>query len=112
MYPTLPTTNHPANFRAVKYLSLVAMLFLSGCETFTHIAVTDLQGEPISDWIAEGRVRKSDNGYLIKAVERRTPPPYPTLNRYPNGRAATVIGPNITLEEIDKPDWLSEMEVK
>jgi hypothetical protein len=112
MQQTLPTTHRPASLRPVKYLSLVALLFLSGCETFTHIAVTDLQGAPISEWIAEGRVKKSQGGYIIKAVERRTPPPYPTLNRYPNGRIATVVGPNIVLQEIDKPDWLSDMEVR
>jgi hypothetical protein len=112
MLPALPIRKHPATFRAVKYLSLLAMLALTGCQTFTHISVTDLQGDPISDWIAEGRVRKVEEGYLIKAVERRTPPPFPTLNRYPNGRAATVVGPNITFQEIDKPDWIADLEVR
>jgi len=111
MLPALPIQNHPATFRAVKYLSLLATLALTGCQTFTHISVTDLQGDPISDWVAEGRVRKVPEGYLIKAVERRTPPPYATENRYPNGRVATVVGPNITLQEIEKPDWIKDLEV-
>lgn len=110
MLPTLPKSNPPASFRAVKYLSLLALLFLSGCETFTHIAVTDLSGAPISDWVAEGRVKKVEEGYLIKAVERTTPGPYPTRNRYPNGRVATVVGPNIILQEIEKPEWIAELE--
>lgn len=85
---------------------------LSGCATFTEIKVTDLQGEPISTWIAEGRVKKLNSGYAIKAIERTTPPPYPTNTRYPQGRAAMVVGPNITLQEIEKPEWVSEMEVQ
>jgi hypothetical protein len=107
----LPIQKQPATFCDVKYLSLLAAFALTGCQTFTHISVTDLQGDPISDWIAEGRVKKVPEGYLIKAVERRTPEPYATLNRYPNGRAATVVGPNITLQEIEKPEWIKEMEV-
>ena len=113
MLPTLPTPNRPATNCCVKYLSLAAALMcLSGCTTFTEIKVTDLQGDPISTWVAEGRVKKMNGGYAIKAIERITPPPYPTTNRYPLGRAAMVVGPNITLQEIEKPEWVSEMEVK
>ncbi len=112
MLPTLPRIQRPATVRSVKYLSLLALTFLGGCHTFTQLSVTDLSGDPISTWVAEGRVRKVPEGYLIKAVERNTPTPYATNNRYPNGRAATVIGPNIILQEIDKPAWLVELDGK
>ncbi len=113
MLPTLPTLNRPATNRSVKYLSLAAaLLCLSGCATFTQITVTDLHGDPISTWLAEGKVRKGGGGYIIKALERTTPPPYPTTNRYPNGRIATVVGPNIVLQEVEKPAWVDEMEIK
>jgi hypothetical protein len=112
MLPTLPRFKRAATLRPVKYLSLLALTFLTGCQTYTHLAVTDLQGQPISDWVAEGRVHKVPEGYLIKAIERKTPAPDAICNRYPNGRAATVVGPNIILQEIEKPEWLSDMEIQ
>ncbi len=112
MLPTLPPPKRPATNLAVKYLSLAALLCLSGCATFTEIKVTDLQGDPISTWVAEGPIKKANGGYAIKAIERSTPPPYPTHSRYPNGRAAMVVGPNISLQEIEKPEWVSAMEVR
>lgn len=112
MLPTLPRFVPPASVRAVKYFLLLAVSFLAGCQTYTKISVSDLAGAPISDWVAEGKVKKVPEGYIIKAVERDTPPPYPTHNRYPNGRVATVVGPNIILQEIDKPDWLVELDGK
>jgi hypothetical protein len=110
MLPTLPRSNRPATVRPVKYFLLLAVSFLAGCQTYTKISVSDLSGAPISDWVAEGKVKKVPEGFIVKAVERNTPPPFPTHNRYPNGRVATVVGPNIILQEIDKPDWLVELD--
>ena len=110
-----------ATLRTVKYALILAFVLLAGCETtrpdkdsspkkYTRFTVTDPSGDLISEWIAEGRFKKSDQGYEIHAVERHTAPPFPVTNQYPNGRHATVVGPNIVLEEIAKPDWLKKLD--
>ncbi|MEO6742469.1 MAG: hypothetical protein ABIP20_19680 [Chthoniobacteraceae bacterium] len=105
----------------MKYALILAFAFLAGCENtstrkesssakYTKLSVTDPSGDLISEWIAEGHVKKSDQGYTIKAIERRTPAPYPTDSQYPNGRVSTVVGPNIVLEDIEKPEWLKKLD--
>ena len=118
-------TSTAATVRPVKYFLLLAFALLAACENtrtrkepdadgdsrkYTKLSVTDPSGDLISEWIAEGSVKKSDQGYTIKAVERRTPGPYPTDSQYPNGRVSTVAGPNIVLEDIEKPDWLKKLD--
>ena len=105
----------------MKYAQLLAFAHLAACETtrpdkksppekYTKLTVTDPNGDLISEWIAEGHVKKSDQGYTIHAVERRTAPPFPTDSQYPNGRLSTVVGPNIVLEDTEKPDWLKKLD--
>ena len=112
-----------ATLRAVKYAPLLAIALLAGCENtstrkesshdkYTKITVTDPQGDVISEWIAEGPVKKNEQGYTIHAIERRTPGPYSTDSQYPNGRMSTVVGPNIVLEDTEKPDWLKKLDDK
>ena len=109
--------------RTVNYAILLAIALLAGCENtstrnetstakYTKISVTDPSGDLISEWIAEGPVKKADQGYTIHAVERRTPGPYPTDSQYPNGRMSSVVGPNIVLKDIEKPDWLKKLDEK
>ena len=106
---------------AVKYALILAFVLLAGCETtrpdkdspskkYTKFTVTDPSGDLISEWIAEGHFKKSDQGYQIHAVERHTAPPFPVTHEYPNGRSATVVGPNIVLEDVEKPDWLKKLD--
>ena len=108
----------------MKYLLLLAFALLTGCETtrtkkdsdaddarkYTKLTVTELSGDVVSEWIAEGRVKKADQGYTIKAVERRTAPPDRTESKYPNGRISTVAGQNIILEDVEKPEWLKKLD--
>lgn len=102
----------------MKYLLLLCLPLLAGCETtkhtgeieYTKLTATDLNGDLIAEWIAEGKTTKNQYGYEINAIERRSAPPYPTTNRYPNGRKATVVGPNIILETVEKPAWLHELD--
>ncbi|MEO6787953.1 MAG: hypothetical protein ABI318_17655 [Chthoniobacteraceae bacterium] len=105
----------------MKYILLLAFALLAGCENtktekesdsgkYTKLTVTDLTGDLVSEWIAEGHVKKSEQGYTINAVERRTAPPYPTDSQYPNGRISTVVGQNIILEDVEKPGWLKKLD--
>jgi hypothetical protein len=101
----------PATFRRVKYLALLALATLTGCQThYTRLVVTDFTGVHISTWIAEGPVKKHELGYRIRAVERTSGGAYPTTSRYANGWSAVVAGPNITQEEVPKPAWLEELD--
>gem|GEM_PF-1139445 len=110
--------------QALRILSLLAVCFLAtacddispypkvgkGKQIYTMITVTDARGDLISTWVAEGRVRKMENMYFIKAVERHLPPPEEFSMRYANGRTANVVGPNIVLQEVPKPEWLAELD--
>ena len=102
----------PATFRHVKLLPLFAVVaLLAGCQTpYTKLTVTDHQGDRIAEWIAEGPVKKTEQGYGIKAVERTSRAPHAITNRYPNGWHTQVIGPNIVRQRVDKPLWLAEMD--
>lgn len=110
-----------ATVRTVKYAPLLAIALLAGCENtstrketsaskYTRLTVTDPTGDVISEWMAEGPVKKDDQGYTIHAIERRTPGPYPTDSQYPNGRLSSVVGPNIVLEDAEKPAWLQKLD--
>lgn len=108
----------PATFRAVKFLPLLAFVLLAGCQTYsgspsyTKFTVTDHQGDRIADWVAEGCVKKVEQGYAIKAVERHSGPPNEVVNKYPNGWHTTVVGPNIVRQPVDKPQWLAELDAE
>ena len=115
-----------ATVRAVrlrKVLPLFALaLIASGCSVFDRssvftrepvyrkVRVTDLQGQLIADWVAEGRVWSYGKAYRFNAVERRTGGPYPVLSKYPQGRKVIVDGPNIVVLPTGKPLWLYEIE--
>lgn len=102
----------PASIQVVKFLSLFAFAFLTGCQTYTKFTVTDHQGERIADWIAEGSVKKVEQGYEIKAVERHSGPPDVVVNKYPNGWRTTVVGPNIVRQPVEKPAWLVALDAE
>ena len=97
----------------MKFLPLLAIAFLSGCQThYTKFNVTDYQGNRVATWIAEGSYYPSDYGYKINAVERTSGPPHVMTNHYPNGWATRVVGPNITHEKVEKPAWLVDLDGK
>jgi hypothetical protein len=97
----------------MKFLPLLALpvLCLTGCQTtYTRLTVTEFDGAPVSEWVAEGWVRKVDQGYAIRAVERHVAGPPPVTRRFPNGWRTLVVGANILREEIDKPAWLVALD--
>jgi hypothetical protein len=91
----------------MKFLPLFALLALAGCQTpYTRLTVTNFDGERVSDWVAEGPVRRTEQGYAVRAVERTVEGAHPVTRRFPNGWRTTVVGANIIRERIDKPAWL------
>ena len=95
----------------MKLLPFIAVLALTGCQTtYTRLTVTNFDAEKVSEWIAEGPVRRVDQGYVIRAVERRTEGAFPVVLRFPNGWKTTVVGTNIIQEDTDKPDWLVALD--
>jgi hypothetical protein len=101
----------PVTFRCVKYLALLAIITLTGCQTrYTRLNVTDYTGTRLATWVAEGPVRKHELGYKIRAVERTSGGAYPVTSRYANGLKTVVTGPNITREDIEKPAWLIDLD--
>jgi hypothetical protein len=63
----------------------------------------------VSDWIAEGRVVRTEVGYKFHAVERDTAPPYPQSIHYPEGRKMEISGPNLIVRPCGQPLWLYEL---
>ena len=95
----------------MKFLPLLALLALTGCTTtYTRLTVTNFDGERVSDWVAEGSVVRSEQGYQIRAVERTAEGAHPVTRRYPNGWRTVVVGAHVVMEEIDKPAWLVALD--
>lgn len=72
--------------------------------------MTNIRGELVADWIAEGRVVKSDRGYAFRAVERISAPPFMTVTHFPHGRRMNIAGANIIVTPTEKPYWLFAMD--
>jgi hypothetical protein len=91
--------------------ALAALVALTGCQTtYRRLTVTNFDGEPVSTFVSEGRIYKREHGYDIRAVERYVDGPHPVSRRFPNAWRTTVVGANVVVEEIDKPDWLVAMD--
>ncbi len=96
------------------------MLLVSGCVTplgrknwrqnYRKVTVTNLRGEPVAEWIAEGNVWRAGEGYRFTAVQRICPPPYVTNVHYPQGRRVQISGPHITVGPCGKPEWLEQID--
>jgi len=95
------------------FMPLVAALAMTACETapyYTKFRVTNVRGELIADWTAEGPFRKIESGYRIKAIERTSAPPRAQITRYPNGWNTIIDGPHIVHQECGKPYWLYQLD--
>jgi len=108
-------------FRSILLLSAATLLW--GCESFSYtsnvfsrnrpyrkVRVTNLEGGLIADWIAEGFVHRSGNGYRFKAVQRLSGDPLPQVTKYPLGRRVLVHGPHIVIFPCGKPEWLYRLD--
>jgi hypothetical protein len=115
----------PVIVRRVKFSRLLllslAVLLLASCASYFErsnapyrkyyrVRVTNVRGEIVADWVAEGRVAKTERGYAFRAVERTSAPPFMTNTRFPHGRKVSIGGANIVVTPADKPYWLFEMD--
>jgi hypothetical protein len=105
--------------RLVILVLLLPLMLLCGCHgdrymgvsrTYSRVRVTNPRGELIADYIAEGRVRRTERGYEFKAVERTSTMPYMVHIRYPRGRQIDAAGPNIIVTRSGKPEWLYQVD--
>jgi hypothetical protein len=95
----------------MKFLPLFGIVLLTGCQTtYHHVTVTNFDGEVVSEWVTEGPIRRNDQGYAVRAVERTVYGAHPVVRRFPNGWRTNIVGPNILREEVEKPDWLEAID--
>lgn len=108
---------------AVLFLRLLlvcaALSTLSGCAFFYGhspfqryhlVRVTDIRGELVAEWVAEGFVARTERGYRFKAVERLSGGRYREEIHYPLGRQIEIGGQNIVVARTGKPLWLYQLE--
>lgn len=105
------------NFRRLlPALSLLALFALAGCVTYERgrgwvpryyrVVLTDYRGHMLTEWIAQGAVRRTETGFRFRAVERYHTGPTPQSIRYPEGRIVDTAGPNLTVAQCAEPRWL------
>ncbi|MCE9610192.1 MAG: hypothetical protein K8R23_08275 [Chthoniobacter sp.] len=102
-----------------RLLPLLAALIFASCATwdfsghhgdYTKLRVTNHRGGVMSEWVARGKIKRTEAGYRITAVERRSAAPYAQLSKYPEGWRTTVTGPHIERWRCGQPYWLYEWE--
>jgi len=95
-----------------RLLLLLAALVFAGCATgeYTKFRVTNQRGEVLAEWVARGKIARTEAGYRITAVERRSGAPYALLSKYPEGWRTTVAGPHIRHWRCGQPFWLYAWE--
>ncbi len=106
----------------MKLLFLPVLALLAGCHAtgrynpvistteYSRVVATDLRGRPIAEYIAEGPVRDTAEGYRFRAVERRIYRPEQLTFRYPLGRPLTAGAPNLGVFPCHKPEWLAGLD--
>lgn len=77
---------------------------------YHKVMSTDFEGRRIAEYISEGEVIKTDDGFLFAAVQRRIFQPKVLEFRYPLGRVITVKTPNVIIVPATKPTWLRDLD--
>jgi len=103
------------------FLAAVTVSFLGGCAVqqrevlcelpYWRVVSTDVEGCWISEYIAEGEITPTCNGYCFRAVQRRTFQPLTLTYKYPLGRFVKAQAPNIIITPTCKPYWLKVMDL-
>ena len=103
-----------------------AALSLAGCHTcrpcvtilpgvrcapsYWRVTLTDFEGCPISEYIAEGPVCENGCGVNFWAIQRKIFTPFPLTFRYPLGRPVQTGASHIIVVPAPKPYWLCGSE--
>lgn len=77
---------------------------------YWRVVSSDFEGRRIAEFIAEGRVRETEDGYCFRAVQRRIFTPYALEFHYPLGRPVTVNASNVVVTPATKPLWLENVD--
>ena len=96
-----------------------AVVFLNGCYTvyphppkavreqdYYRVVTADFEGKRIAEFVSEGPVKETDDGFTFWAVQRRIFEPKVLEFHYPLGRQVTVAASNTVSTPTCKPHWL------
>ncbi len=102
------------------FLALACAALLTACDTledqlggppkYSRVIETNVRGEWLFTWIAEGGVHHGDEGWSFRAVERHVYNKPDLTIHYPLGRRVTVAAPNVLVEPAEKPEWLESLD--
>src|SRR5687768_12133381 len=88
-------------------LLLLVALGFSSCAQYHKVVETDVRGNLIVSWVAQGPIIPRDGGYRFKAVQRNICDPEMEFH-YPLGWKVNVSAPNFIIVPTKKPAWLYE----
>ena len=77
---------------------------------YYRVVTSDFEGKRIAEYVAEGEVIKTDDGFTFNAVQRKSFGPPVECYRYPLGRPITVQASNVVSLPTCKPLWLRELD--
>ena len=99
--------------------TLCVSLLLTGCvsvettppkaekeQDYYRVTTADFQGKRIAEFVSEGPVKRTEDGFTFWAVQRRIFEPEIMEFHYPLGRTVTVAASNTVSIPTRKPEWL------
>ena len=102
---------------------LSASLMTSGCisvhtaipksekaQDYYRVTTADFEGKRIAEYVSEGRVKQTEDGFTFWAVQRRIFEPGVMEFHYPLGRNVTVAASNTVSVPTQKPEWLVKLD--
>ena len=108
-------------FRLVAVLCVLGCLggSLGGCASwrrqdvtfpYWRVVTTDFQGRWIAEYVAEGPVKKVEEGFTFVAVQKRLFSSETLEFHYPLGRPLVVGASNVVVTPTGKPLWLARID--
>lgn len=92
----------------MKFLPLLLVASaLSSCATYHKVVETDLRGNMIVSWVAQGPIIPRDGGYRFKAVQRNICDPEFEFH-YRLGWTVNVAAPNFLIIPVRRPAWMDD----
>jgi len=75
-------------------------------QDYYRVVTSDFEGKRIAEYISEGPVKITDDGFTFWAVQRAIFEPKAMEFHYPLGRQVTVAASNTVSVPAHKPQWL------